>query len=343
MSANNSPGAAIDVKREEMDSPHPYCCCGSGEPMPHTFPSAPAQACKPTVPLLQPHHISPVLAGVPLEYIIDQLRNLASHYWNKPETTDCTIIVPIPHGGTKRIHPSLSSYLPPLSRSSVSSMHDPSGLGRRATEPSLNVVPRIALKLHMDYLSAHSSYIRALLSGASPLDLIHTTATAFNGPSSNTRFKIPANRLPRLMPGSHKHPTLYLPVPDPPSFPLLVHWMYFGDTDPIDDCLHKGLVHWEGIARNVEYLGLSTEIKIFLGQWYGRWLHPERVKADGGYDDDSDTAYSDSDDDDSDSSTASVMDDSDVESNDEKEVWRGRTRTMRPLSYQEPGTRFYGQ
>ena len=33
----------------------------------------------------------PALADVPLEYIIDQLRRLASHYWSRPESSDCTI------------------------------------------------------------------------------------------------------------------------------------------------------------------------------------------------------------------------------------------------------------
>ena len=33
----------------------------------------------------------PALADVPLEYIIDQLRRLAPHYWSRPETSDCTI------------------------------------------------------------------------------------------------------------------------------------------------------------------------------------------------------------------------------------------------------------
>ena len=33
----------------------------------------------------------PALANVPVEYILDQLHNLALHYWSKPETADCTI------------------------------------------------------------------------------------------------------------------------------------------------------------------------------------------------------------------------------------------------------------
>ena len=33
----------------------------------------------------------PALQNVPLPYILDQLHNLAVHYWDKPETADCTI------------------------------------------------------------------------------------------------------------------------------------------------------------------------------------------------------------------------------------------------------------
>jgi len=31
------------------------------------------------------------LTDVPIEYIIEQLRSLAPHYWENPETADCTI------------------------------------------------------------------------------------------------------------------------------------------------------------------------------------------------------------------------------------------------------------
>lgn len=191
----------------------------------------------------------------------------------------------------------------------------------------------------MDYLSAHSSYLRNLFTGASPLDL-SSSASSPTGPTltSSGRFTIPANRLPRLLPCSPNHPVLLLPIPDPTSFHLLVHWMYFGDTCYIEDALHQGIIHWEGIARNVEYLGLSTEIKIFLGKWYGRWLHPEGARES--FDDDSsDTAYSDDDGNyaDDDSSTASDMEE-DEDLDDEKEISRGRTRVTRPLSFQDPST-----
>ncbi|KAF5380964.1 hypothetical protein D9615_004099 [Tricholomella constricta] len=333
-------GFPIPFRRRSILLNHSACCRGSGEFMAtctSTYTSASAPQCKPSTPSLERQQSpSPSLDEVPLAYIVDQLRNLASHYWNKSETTDCTIIVPIPHAPGKPLHPAIAAQLPPRTSSTVSSMYDPSGLGRRATVPSLNFTPRITLKLHVDYLSTHSSYIRALLSGANPLDLIHTTSNAAVGTGSFKRFNVPPNRLPRLMPGSADRPVLLLPVPDPSSFYLLVHWMYFGNTRYIRRCLNEGVIQWEGIARNVEYLGLSSGIRLFLHKWYCGST-AERA----GYDDDSDTACSDSDSDvDYDGSTVSAMDDSDSDSeNDEKEPVRGRPRIRRPLSYQEPGTR----
>jgi len=154
----------------------------------------------------------------------------------------------------------------------------------------------------MDYLAAHSSYLRGLFGGALPLDLMYSSE-----PPTSTS-PVPADRLPRLMPCSPDHPILFLPVPDPTSFHLLVHWMYFGDFTYIQECLHQGSIQWEGIARNVEYLGLSPEIKIFLGNWYYAWLNPDRQDIDCADGNDSDTICSDSDSEDS-CSTASDLDD----------------------------------
>jgi hypothetical protein len=219
----------------------------------------------------------PSLVHVPVEYIIDQLHYLAPHYWNRPETTDCTIIVPVPQHRGKSMRVQDTSF-PPETVPSVASRHDPAGLGRRVTEPTIHSTPRISLNLHIDYLSAQSTFLRGLFSGASPLDLINTTSkTTSQSRSSQTRFTVPANRLPRLLPSSPGHPILLLPVPDPASFHLLVHWIYFGRTDFIEDCLNRGVIQWEGIARNVEYLGFPTDIKIFLGRWYGDWLRSRQT------------------------------------------------------------------
>lgn len=276
----------------------------------------------------------PALADVPVDYIVDRLRSLAPHYWNKQETADCTIIVPVPHlRGRSMRAPDMPS-LPSMTR-------DPSGLGR-GSEPTLHMPPRISLKLHMDYLSAQSTFLRGLFSGASPLNLISSNPDApptfdtgassqqFTVPTSSQPFTVPTNRLPRLLPSSPSHPIIFLPVPDPTSFHLLVHWIYFGHTNYIEECLTQGVIQWEGLARNVEYLGLSTDIKIFLGRWYGSWLHPGRSRKDGDslYDDDD----SDDDDDSHDESADSFEDDMGDEDDDPEEAERGRARLAQRLA-----------
>lgn len=48
--------------------------------------------------------------------------------------------------------------------------------------------------------------------------------------------------------------------------------MYFGDTGALEDALQRHVIRWDGLARNVEYLGMPEELKRFLGRWYRRWL-----------------------------------------------------------------------
>jgi hypothetical protein len=48
--------------------------------------------------------------------------------------------------------------------------------------------------------------------------------------------------------------------------------MYFGDTTALDNALQRRVIRWDGLARNVEYLGMPEELKRFLGRWYRRWM-----------------------------------------------------------------------
>jgi hypothetical protein len=105
--------------------------------------------------------------------------------------------------------------------------------------------------------------------------------------------------------------------------------MYFGDFKYIQECLHQGLIQWDGIARNVEYLGLSADIKIFLGNWYHAWLNPDR-ESEMCSDDDSDTVFTDSDDEDY--VTETELEDI-IETDNEKGL-RGRVAGARPISFQ---------
>lgn len=121
----------------------------------------------------------------------------------------------------------------------------------------------------MDYLCAHSTLLRGLLGGASSFDLLNNAPSPSLRPSS--RHPAPAPALPALLPSAPTHPIIFLPVPDPRSLRLLVHFTYFGSTAFIEDALDRGELAWDGIARNVEYLGMGADVKVFLGRWYARW------------------------------------------------------------------------
>ncbi|KAJ7253735.1 hypothetical protein B0H12DRAFT_1202455 [Mycena haematopus] len=342
MSADNNLKLDTDLKSHTLEDDQdpslpkmPRCRSGASMSSSPPFkPSAPIS----TASLLTPRAFPPPsLTDVPVEYITDQLHNLAPLFWDKPDTADCTLVIPVPYPRGKA-----GSTFPDMPAFSMSS---DSSLGRRVTEPALNSVPRISLKLHRDYLSAHSTFLRGLFSGASSLDLISSAALseAPSRPSPSGEFTVPANRLPRLMPCSPDHPILFLPIPDPSSIHLVVHWMYFGSTSYIEDSLNNGSIDWEGIARNVEYLGLPAEIKV-------NWLHVvERgglSDSDVEEDNDDDAAtetvyYSDDEDQVNDATVPAVAPtnvdlsaamEADDNASDDDGAKRGRTRTMRPLS-----------
>lgn len=149
-------------KVQDDDTLLSQCCRGSGQTM------APAQDCKPpSMPSFQPRAFPPPsLTGVPIEYIVGQLHNFAAQYWDKPETADCTIstclhqlslhssfltrlpVVPFPHVHSIPELPAFSSLsiLEP-SYSFGACYGDHTALGRRATQPPLNAVPRISLQV----------------------------------------------------------------------------------------------------------------------------------------------------------------------------------------------------
>ena len=114
-----------------------------------------------------------------------------------------------------------------------------------------------------------------------------------SGPTSRSH---PFSGIPRFLPSaSPTQPILFLPVPDPSSFRILVHYMYFGSTVYLEDALDNGEISWEGLARNVEYLGMNVEIKVFLGRWYGRWKRGRDYLNEDDEDYDSDDSYDSSD------------------------------------------------
>lgn len=252
----------------------------------------------------------PALADVPLEYIIDQLHTLAPRYWNRPETADCILIVPT------------RNHLPPPASPSATS----------------NTTPHLTLHLHIDYLSAKSSLLKGLFSGVSPLERSQSMQSSYvlHGSSSPVPSEKP---VPRLLDSRSSHPVLLLPVPDPRSIHLLIHWIYFGKTDHIEACLKGGTVNWEGLARNAEYLELSTDIKVFLGRWYSNWLLPARDqlercrhRPEDDSDDDSDIALGYGENEVEETSDDVACSGSNSRTPDVAAAERGRSRIVRPLT-----------
>jgi len=171
---NQSTTGPCQVKKVQDDPLLFQCCRGSGRFM---IPSmASAQDCKPISPPAMPPFETrtfppPSLTGVPIEYIVGQLHTFAAQYWDKPETADCTIstclhepflhlfiflicfpVVPFPHVHSIPELPGFSSTSILEPSISFAASYENTALGRRATQPPLNAVPRISLQVSL-YLS----------------------------------------------------------------------------------------------------------------------------------------------------------------------------------------------
>ena len=82
MSPDNNLCGPCRLKKTDVSSSPLQCCRGSGQ-----FMIPPS-----TMPAFEPRPFPPPsLSGVPIEYITGQLHNLASQFWDKPDTADCTI------------------------------------------------------------------------------------------------------------------------------------------------------------------------------------------------------------------------------------------------------------
>ncbi|KAI0780595.1 hypothetical protein BD413DRAFT_600165 [Trametes elegans] len=218
-------------------------------------------------------------------YIVDQLRRLAPHYWSRPETSDCTIVVSLDSDMTlKASGPSIDleafRNMGITSTMTTDSFGLEDGPAAAAPTPARKTVRprRMIMKLHMDYLCAHSSLFRGLLSGASTFDLAAETPISrpntpppILSPSLSRQSSASSLRLPCILPSSTcTHPVVHLPIPDPASFHHLIHYVYFGSTSFMEEALDNGELCWEGLARNVEYLQMGPEIKLFLGRYWRR-------------------------------------------------------------------------
>lgn len=153
----------------------------------------------PPAPAFIPRHFPPpALAGVPVDYIIHKLHQLAPKYWDKPDTADCTIskiisftlllllmlvVVPIPHPvGVARRAPDMPIFTPELPFPGPSNKQDPGGFGRRASELVLSAVPRVSFKVRRSSLYTWSFILLMpvrLASRGLPVRPVHFLQRAF--------------------------------------------------------------------------------------------------------------------------------------------------------------------
>lgn len=48
--------------------------------------------------------------------------------------------------------------------------------------------------------------------------------------------------------------------------------MFRGDSSHLEEALARNHVTWQGLIKNIEYLGLDNRIKRVLGSWWRRWV-----------------------------------------------------------------------
>ncbi|WVF67694.1 hypothetical protein IAT40_002453 [Kwoniella sp. CBS 6097] len=155
-------------------------------------------------------------------------------------------------------------------KTTTQGLRDPSA--RRGSLPGDNHLEQcLVFPLHRDYLTTQSVLFRTLLNSQA--------AQISNPPprDENGRllFQSPVIRGAKVLPTKADRPkALYVPLPDPASFGVILHWLYWHDVDHFNHCLSKGLVTWQGVIRNIEYLALDNEIKLLAGKWWKRWVKP---------------------------------------------------------------------
>ncbi|ADV23651.1 hypothetical protein I305_01638 [Cryptococcus gattii E566] len=148
--------------------------------------------------------------------------------------------------------------------------------GRRGSLPAHNQLEQcLVFPLHKDYLTTQSTLFYNLIRSATA----HVTTPTQRDQYGRLVWQSPVYRGAKVLPTKHgRQRVLYVPLPDPSSFGVLLHWLYWHDVSHFNHCLSRGFATWQGVIRNIEYLGLDSEIKLLAGKWWKRWVKP--VEAD---------------------------------------------------------------
>ncbi|KAF8311676.1 uncharacterized protein EI90DRAFT_937106 [Cantharellus anzutake] len=251
----------------------------------------------------------PGLKEIPVRYVVHQLNQLAPLYWNRPQVATCAVLIPqpiqveVPPPGRRQLAmltTNVTGYPLETRRGSYAGIIPDAR--RRISAPTPSIFQRTqsrVLLLHSEFLLPQSTLFRALFAPTSNLSLFMPSITPKFDPPW-TPFRWPARRTPRLITSRFGLPSAQIPLPHPPSFPTLLHWLYFGDRSklsayvldgparpkihigrsvlplptPLPSAHSPGSVEerWRGLVLNAEYLGLDVELRAWLSEFWVKEL-----------------------------------------------------------------------
>ncbi|KIR33527.1 hypothetical protein I307_00603 [Cryptococcus deuterogattii 99/473] len=249
---------------------------------------APVTPLQPIQPVKAPNPYQVSLDEIPKSFVMKKLVELAPSYWYSPESADCHIDAS--DRGSRRNEQATGAYWGPtppevsgggfgmkpdvVTSSTTEEHRDVSG--RRGSLPGHNQLEQcLVFPLHKDYLTTQSTLFYNLIRSATA----HVTTPTQRDQYGRLVWQSPVYRGAKVLPTKHgRQRVLYVPLPDPSSFGVLLHWLYWHDVSYFNHCLSRGFATWQGVIRNIEYLGLDNEIKLLAGKWWKRWVKP--VEAD---------------------------------------------------------------
>lgn len=119
--------------------------------------------------------------------------------------------------------------------------------------------------------AVHGAYLRPQ---CALLDRVLSSGTAHKG------CRVLASEAPS---GHAAH--VLVPLPDPGSFPFLLHWLYWGDVGAFEHALASGSADWNGVVANADFLDADIRTKRTVAHWWQRWvrsgLHGARESREG--------------------------------------------------------------
>lgn len=115
----------------------------------------------------------------------------------------------------------------------------------------------LAFEVHKDYLVQQSSLFRAVLS---------------EGPKPPSAFEMRGCRILTTAPGAPLD--IIVPIPDPSSLGILLHWLYWGDREALETALNENPLKLKGMIANVNFLGLDQRTRQAVGRYWRRWAAP---------------------------------------------------------------------